>query len=272
MNFGRKMVCLLCVVAATTGSVWPVSAVSLAELPIGSVITCEGSYKDHVQGMASDGEAIYWSFASTLVKTDFDGKILKSVPVPYHCGDPCLADGRLYVPYGGGSWNREIGNAQSHNFIRVYSSDLELIREYRVPEVVYGAGCVEFHNGSFFIGGGLPDGKTENYIYEYDKNFRFMKRHVIPVASSLGIQTIKYAAGSFWLGCYGKPNFCIRTDEQFRIQNRYEYATTVGVINLGGTPERVKLLVAWHIWDPVVKGNKAKAVVVNVTNDKFWKK
>lgn len=183
--------------------------------------------------MATDGEAIYWSFASTLVKTDLNGNVLKSVPVPYHCGDPCWTDGALYVPYGGGSWNREIGDAESRNFIRVYNAELELTGEHHVPEVVYGAGCIEFRNGKFYVGGGLPDGKGENYIYEYDAKFRFVKRHVIPVASHLGVQTIKYAAGSFWLGCYGKPNFCIRTDEQFRIRERYDYATTVGVIPAG---------------------------------------
>ena len=249
-----------------------VAASALTELPVGSVIACEGGYKDHIQGMACDGKAIYWSFASTLVKTDLQGNLLKSIPVPYHCGDPCWVEGKLYVPYGGGAWNREIGNGESRNFIRVYNADLEWVKEYRIPEVVYGAGCVEFHNGSFFVGGGLPDGKTENYIYEYDENFKFLKRHVIPFSSSLGIQTIKYAAGSFWLGCYGKPNFCIRTDEQFRIQKRYEYATTVGVIDLGGTPECVKLLVAWHIADPVLKQNKAKAIVVAVENGKFRRK
>ena len=92
MNCRTEIICLLLAV------VWAavnLSAASLAELPVGSVIACEGSYGDHIQGMATDGEAIYWSFASTLVKTDLNGKVLKSVPVPYHCGDPCWADGAL---------------------------------------------------------------------------------------------------------------------------------------------------------------------------------
>lgn len=269
MNCRTEIICLLLAV------VWAavnLSAASLAELPVGSVIACEGSYGDHIQGMATDGEAIYWSFASTLVKTDLNGKVLKSVPVPYHCGDPCWADGALYVPYGGGSWNREIGDAESRNFIRVYNAELELTGEHHVPEVVYGAGCIEFRSGKFYVGGGLPDGKGENYIYEYDAKFRFVKRHAIPVSSHLGVQTIKYAAGSFWLGCYGKPNFCIRTDEQFRIRERYDYATTVGVIPLGGTADRVKLLVAWHIFDPQAKGNRARAVVLEVTDGVFRRK
>ena len=75
MNCRTEIICLLLAV------VWAavnLSAASLAELPVGSVIACEGSYGDHIQGMATDGEAIYWSFASTLVKTDLNGKVSRS--------------------------------------------------------------------------------------------------------------------------------------------------------------------------------------------------
>ena len=37
-------------------------------------VTCEGSYRHHLQGICTDGEdAIYWSFTTTLVKTDLSG-------------------------------------------------------------------------------------------------------------------------------------------------------------------------------------------------------
>lgn len=79
MNCRTEIICLLLAVVWAAVSL---SAAPLAELPVGSVIACEGSYGDHIQGMATDGEAIYWSFASTLVKTDLNGNVLKSVPGP----------------------------------------------------------------------------------------------------------------------------------------------------------------------------------------------
>lgn len=60
-------------------------------------VTCEGAYPHHLQGICVDDEAIYWSFTTTLVKTDRDGKLLKKVPVANHHGDLCHYDGKLYV-------------------------------------------------------------------------------------------------------------------------------------------------------------------------------
>ncbi len=260
---------IICSIAVLAISLSVPAAAPLPDFPDGTVIACEGGYRDHIQGFDSDGESLYWSFASSLVKTDMDGKLETAIPVDYHCGDPCWADGLLYVPYGGGKWNQEIGEDVSKNYIRVYDADLKLVREYHIPDVVYGAGCIGYHDGRFFVSGGLPDGRQENYIYEYTPDFRLIKRHTLPIASHLGIQTIKFAAGSFWLGCYGQPNFCVRTDENFRIQATYDYATTVGLLYLNGDAERPRFLVAWHILDAETGLNHAKAVTVGVADGKM---
>ena len=55
MNCRTEIICLLLAV------VWAavnLSAASLAELPVGIVIACEGRSGDHIQGLAPDGEAI----------------------------------------------------------------------------------------------------------------------------------------------------------------------------------------------------------------------
>ncbi len=31
----------------------------------------------------------------------------------------------------------------------------------------------------FYVVGGLPDGVEENYVYEYDAEFQFVKKHII---------------------------------------------------------------------------------------------
>ncbi len=238
-------------------------------LNIGDVVSCEGGYKDHVQGFDTDGTNLYWSFASTLVKTDRQGKVLKTIPVDYHCGDPCWANGKLYVPYGGGSWNRELNGAPSKNYIRVYDSDLNFIRAYHVPEMEYGVGCIAEHEGHFFLGGGQPDSRKDNTVFEYDGEFRLIRKHTVPVESQLGIQTIKFAANSWWIGCYGKKNFCVRTDEAFQIRQVYAYATTVGLIPVGTEGQDPLFLIAWHIFDKATGTNQAKAVVLKATPHTF---
>ncbi len=254
-------------VAAFAGEELPGRAL---DLKFGDVISCDGGYKDHIQGIDTDGKNIYWSFASTLVKTDARGRLLKTIPLDYHCGDLCWAEGRLYVPYGGGSWNRELKKGEfSKNYIRVYDEELNFLGEHHVPELKYGVGCIAFHDGRFFLGGGQPDNRRDNTIFEYDGNFKLIRKHVIPVQSKLGIQTIKFAAGSWWLGCYGEKNFCVRTDESFQIQKIYPYATTVGLIPVGDVDGDPAFLVAWHIFEKTAKTNHAKAVVLKVTPEAF---
>ena len=50
--------------------------------------------------------------------------------------------------------------------------------------------------GRFIVVGGLPEGVPENYVYEYDKDFKFIKRHVIKSGwTRLGIQAATFARG-----------------------------------------------------------------------------
>ena len=59
---------------------------------------CEGTYPHHLQGICTnEQDAIYWSFTTTLVKTDTQGKILAKTPVANHHGDLCFHDGKVYV-------------------------------------------------------------------------------------------------------------------------------------------------------------------------------
>ncbi len=58
-------------------------------------VMCEGTYQHHLQGVCTDERAIFWSFTTTLVKTDMQGTVLKKIPVANHHGDLCLHDGKL---------------------------------------------------------------------------------------------------------------------------------------------------------------------------------
>jgi hypothetical protein len=195
-------------------------------------VTCEGTYSHHLQGVCADGEAIYWCFTTTLVKTDLAGKVLHKTPVANHHGDLCLHDGKLDVAVNLGKFNDPAGNADS--WVYVYrADDLAFVARHAVPEVFHGAGGIGVRGGRFFVVGGLPDDIRENYVYEYDEEFKFIKKHTIASGHThLGIQTATFAGGRWWLGCYGDPKILLVADAEFQLLGRYEYDCSLGILGL----------------------------------------
>jgi len=191
---------------------------------------CEGAYPHHLQGICTDGkENIYWCWTDKLVKTDRDGSVLKAISVANHHGDLCYRDGRVYVAVNLGKFNQPAGEADS--WVYVYDGDtLAPLAKYPVPEVVHGAGGIEFHDGKFIIVGGLPPGAGENYLYEYNQGFKFQNRRVLASGYTLmGIQTVAYADGAWWFGCYGNPAVLVRADEKFQVTGKWEFNASVGI-------------------------------------------
>lgn len=192
-------------------------------------LSCPGKYQHHLQGVCTGSDAIFWSFTTTLVKTDRQGKLLKKVTVANHHGDLCHDDGKIYVAVNLGKFNDPQGNAKS--WIYVYdASNLKEIARHSVPEVFHGAGGIGFHKGNFFVVGGLPNGVTENYVYEYDAQFKPLKRHVVTSGHThLGIQTAAFVNGYWWFGCYGTPQITLVTDTEFQMVGRYKQDCSLGV-------------------------------------------
>lgn len=222
-------------------------------------ITCDGIYPRHVQGICTDGKsAIYWCWTDVLVKTDTEGRILKKVPVADHHGDLCFHAGRVYVATNLGEFNRPAGEADS--WVYVYDGEtLAELAKHRVPELVHGAGGMAWHDGRFIIVGGLPPGVNENYLYEYDESFKLQKRHVLASGYTLmGIQTVAYADGAWWFGCYGKPKL-LRTDEKFQLTGKWEFDASFGIAPL----DRGRFLIAQNK-AMKGKGNQAKLVIASV--------
>lgn len=119
-----------------------------------------------------------------------------------------------------GKFNDPAGQADS--WIYVFSAaNLDLLARHRVPELVHGAGGIAHHDGRFIVVGGLPPGIAENYLYEYDKELRFVKRHVLASGhTDKGIQTATWANGAWWFGCYGKPAMLLRADAEFKLTGK----------------------------------------------------
>lgn len=199
-------------------------------------IVCEGTYDGHLQGVDMEpNQALYWSFTKTLLKTDLEGKPLKKVVVPSHHGDLTYHDGKVYVAVNLGKFNEEPGQADS--WVYVYDAhDLTLLAKHPVQEAVHGAGGMAWHNGHFFVIGGLPRGYHENYAYEYDADFVFVKRHVLDSGYTLmGIQTACRWQGYWWFGCYGEPKVLLKADDQFHVLGKYRENWSVGIAGFSDT-------------------------------------
>jgi hypothetical protein len=196
-------------------------------------VTCEGTYARHVQGICTnERDAIYWSWTDVLVKTDADGHVLKQVQVASHHGDLCYHDGRVYVAVNLGKFNEPAGKADS--WVYVYDGDtLAELARHPVPEVVHGAGGMAFHDGKFIVIGGLPPDVNENYLYEYDLDFKFQQRRVLASGYTLmGIQTVAVAGDTWWFGCYGKPKMLLRADASFKFTGKWEFDGSYGIVPL----------------------------------------
>jgi len=195
-------------------------------------VKCAGTYRHHLQGVCMDQKSVYWSFTTTLVKTDRAGNVQKKVTVANHHGDLCCHDGKLYVAVNLGKFNDPKGNADS--WVYVYDAEtLQELSRYETQEVFHGAGGIGHRNGHFFVVGGLPDGVEENYVYEYDAQFRFVKKHVIDSGHTfLGIQTATFAHDRWWFGCYGSPAILLVTDAEFRLKGRFENNCALGIAGL----------------------------------------
>lgn len=189
---------------------------------------CEGKYPHHLQGICIDGLGnIFWSFTTELVKTNASGKILTKIPVGNHHGDLCFRGGKIFVAVNFGDFNNPQGKADS--WVYVYDAEkLLLIAKHQTPEVIYGAGGIASHNGKFIVVGGLPKGVNENYLYEYNENFKFVKKHVLKSGYTLlGIQTATFADNQWWFGCYGTK--LLKADAAFNFTEKYNIDCSLGI-------------------------------------------
>ncbi|MGM0491875.1 MAG: hypothetical protein ACQER1_02955 [Armatimonadota bacterium] len=205
-------------------------APAVGEWPI--EVVCEGQYEHHLQGIATDGKAIYWSFTTVVVKTDLDGKVLARVEGPYHHGDLCYHDGRVYV-----AWSNHFNKPDADSQVWVYDAEsLQLLEKHMIPEVTYGAGGMDYADGHFYVIGGLPHEIDENYVYEFDADFNHVETHVIPSGHThLGIQTACFHDGRWWFGCYsreGNPGLLV-CDADLNLLSMHDVQPSIGLIGWG---------------------------------------
>ena len=160
----------------------------------------------HVQGITADETGIYWSHTSSLLKTDYEGKILASVKVPSHAGSLCITDGKLFVSMA----LRGTKILQAHEKCRSWifefdSTTLEVVRKYKHPELT-GPDGLAFHDGKFYIAKGFPrDPHPINEIIIYDRNFKRLETRKVDIGQNTmyGAQMLAVVDGKLLAGFYG---------------------------------------------------------------------
>ncbi len=207
-----------------------------APLAFAEPIHCPGAYDGHLQGIAVDAEGnIYWSFTVALVKTNAEATLLREIGVPSHHGDLWVEGDRLYAAVNHPAVNKKPG--QRDSWIFAYSTeDLSLVWKKAVPEVVSGAGGLAMRNGHFHVvSGRLLKSSDENHVYEYDAGGAFIKRHLLESGHTyLGIQTMAYADGTWWFGCYGRPPETLRARDDLSFEERFGYDCSMGIAPVPG--------------------------------------
>ena len=225
------------------------SALLVLALSMGTVsaveFRCEGEYPHHLQGFASDGESIFWSFTSVLMKSDLNGKRLIQIDVPSHHGDCCVADGKLYV-----ATHLNWPNEDQSAWIYIYDcKDLTLLEKISIPELdTVGLDGISFHDGFFYLccGKVVEDPTPFCRVLKMTKDFQVVDRRHVPGRTVYGIQAFAWANGSFWLGTYGKEG-TIQCDADLKVVGKHKIDASVGVYELppseNGEP---RLMIATH--------------------------
>ena len=173
----------------------------IAKLP--DVIVCEGTYAGHLQGVATDGKSIYWSFTKTVVRTDLSGRKLAEIEAPSHQGDLCVKDSVVYVAVNLGRFNQATSGVS-----KVMSYDAKTLKPLKTwdLDMPHGAGGMTWAGDRFFVIGGLPATHERNYVHEYDSDFKLVQRHELATGFTLmGIQTAAFEDSRFLFGIYGCP-------------------------------------------------------------------
>lgn len=181
------------------------SAVAAASAAGLNEIVCEGAYPFHLQGAATDGTNIFWSFTTVLVKTDRNGKVLAKDEISRdqgHMGDLCCRDGKVFV-------GMNMGKARDGSRIgdEVWRYDCgTLTREkiFPTPQTIWCNNGIEWFDGYFWVIGSAPKRSAYNMVFKYNVDFKFCGARLIGSGwTNLGVQTICRYRDSVLFGCYG---------------------------------------------------------------------
>lgn len=213
-----------------------------------SEIVCEGrDYPYHLQGVATDGTNIYWTFTTVLVKTDLEGRRIAKFDVnrdDVHMGDLSCRKGRVYVGIGRG--RRADGSRVPGEVWEMNADTLAVERTFETPEAIWCNNGLAWWDGSWWVISSAPKGFEYNILAEYDENFVYRDTHLVKSGwTLLGVQTILPVGDRLLLGTYSS-NTIVVDGKALRTKKRdvsretgvvrvvEKCSTDIGMLMLGG--------------------------------------
>lgn len=169
-------------------------------------------YQHHQQGIAVNEKNIFWSFTNFLLKTDYKGKFIKQIPIPYHSGDICMVDGDIFVTTEHRTKSGVKSNGNRKSAILRFNTDLDLVKTYPLEPGDLKIDGITFFNNKFYVGiGGLPKPHRINHILIFDRDFKLLKKLPVDIGcnTKYGVQNLFVSENLICGGFYGgKTAFC----------------------------------------------------------------
>ena len=166
-------------------------------------IKSDGKWPYHCQGVATDGESIYWSFTTVLVKSDLRGKTVDTFRIDRgHMGDLCFHEGRLFVGVNNGS--APDGTRIGDEVWEFDAMTLNRLKVHPTPQTIWCNNGVEWYDGHFWVVCNASQDCVYNYVFQYTPDFRFKCcRRIASGWTEHGVQAILLAKGKMMFACYG---------------------------------------------------------------------
>lgn len=195
----------------------------------------EPRFPYHLQGIACDGKAVYWSFSDRILKTDLQGKMLKEQPVAFHAGDLWFQNGRLYCTVA----RRVPGGIV--NEIQIFDPELKLERSVKMPAEWIGIDGIAGDGRHFWVG--RDPGQAAHAglsICELDAEFRPVRTWAFNADRQYfyGTQAFCRIGDEFLIGTYptDRKSTVVLSGEGKVRQNIDGFTVSVGVTPVPGYP------------------------------------
>lgn len=234
-------------------------------------VACDGIYPLHLQGVDMNEKGEYfWSYTSTIVKTDAQGKVLKSITVADHHGDVVCWNGKIYVT-AAIIHNYNKGAEKTHMCI-YNQDDLTMVDKFIIPGANGFDGITRTPNGFLIAAEPQPViDATQSDLIEFDNNFNIIARHtVITPPVYWGAQNLTRYGDGYLASYYG--DLVYKLDKNFNVVDIYKCRAAYGLIgnyNKGiatafhTIEDRPRYAAALELkpWDKITRYDNADAMI-----------
>lgn len=164
------------------------------------------------QGIATDGKHVYVQSTTVLLKYDLSGKLIaKSSRRRLHHGGILYRDGKIYAAV---SKCAKAGTRM--HLVCVYDAKtLAKLAEHDVGKwFTVCAGGIAYHDGHYYVAESFYDNDHDDYIVQFDAEFKHVKSHRIAFKCPFGIQGLDYLPSirKFMVNSHGKAFYLIDTN------------------------------------------------------------